>query len=97
MVAAMIFFAIGGGDSLTFYLETYVDTSAALTAHHVSKELLLLLFFAAATLGDVLGICAQLELSDHTLSLQAAGLFLLGASGLGLVLLQPASPTALWA
>lgn len=94
-VAAMIFFAIGGGDAIAFYLETYVDASPALAAS-CNKELLLLFFFAFATVGDVLGIVGQAGLTDRALSLHTGGLFLVGAGGLLLVVLRPASPAALW-
>jgi hypothetical protein len=103
VVAAMIFFAIGGGDSLTFYLETYVAAAASSSSSSsaggvggCNKELLLLCFFASATLGDVLGLLAQVRLSDSGLARQAAGIFVTGAAGMLLVILRPASPAALW-
>jgi len=94
VVAAMIFLAIGGGDSLTFYLETYVDTTPALEG--CNKALLLLFFFVFATVGDVLGILGQMDVSDRVLSLQAGGLFLTGAAGMLLVIIHPHSQIALW-
>lgn len=94
VVAAMIFFAIGGGDSLTFYLETYVDSIPELQS--CNKALLLLFFFVFATIGDVLGIFCQMGLTDRMLSFQAAVLFLTAASSMLLVIFYPTSPVSLW-
>ena len=94
VVGAMIFFAVGGGDSLTFYLETYVDSSVDMSG--CNKNLLLLLFFAFATLGDVMGIFAQLNITDALLSAQTATLFIAGGLSMLVVIMYPVSASALY-
>lgn len=94
VVGAMVFFAIGGGDSLTFYLETYVDSNGSLQG--CNKEVLLLFFFVFATVGDVLGILGQLDVTDKMLSLQTGLIFLTGATAMFIVIMNPVSHVALW-
>lgn len=95
VIATMIFFLIGGGDTVTFYLETYVDETLVDTKPH-SKAGLLLVFFLFSLLGDCLGIVGQIGVSDRGMSLQLLAMFVLGSSSMILVLMNPGDTNMLW-
>lgn len=94
VIATMIFFLIGGGDTVTFYLETYVDMTGVTDSE--SKAELLLIFFLFSLVGDILGIIGQIGVSDRGLSLQLLGMFTVGTIAMASVVLFPNSENVLW-
>lgn len=94
MVALLIFFVIGGGDAVTFYIETYVDDTGIIEPS--LKAVILLVFYAMAAVGNVFGIIGQIGISDRMLSLELLVFAAVGGLGMFAVVCFPNSAKILW-
>jgi predicted MFS family arabinose efflux permease len=94
MVASMIFLIIGGGDAVTFYIETYVDETGIIKPS--LKALLLLVFYMFAAIGNVFGIVGQIGISDRKLSIHLFSFVCTGGLGMLAVACFPSNSTLLW-
>lgn len=94
MVAFMIFCIIGGGDAVTFYIETYVNVTHVIKPS--LKALVLLLFYLMAAVGNIFGILGQVGISDRMLSIQLLFFSLVGGLAMLVAGCYPESSTLLW-
>ena len=93
-ISLMILFIIGGSNAFSIYIETYVDDTGIVSSKW--KEMTLMLFFAAGSIANVVGIFIQMDIGDRRLLQVTAGAFLSGLIGMMLVILWPDNARVLW-
>ena len=93
-ISLMILFIIGGSNAFSIYIETYVDDTGILPSQW--KAMVLMLFFGAGTVANIIGIFIQMDIGDRRLSQVTAAVLVGGAVGMMLVIGWPEDTTALW-
>jgi predicted MFS family arabinose efflux permease len=94
VISIMLFLMLGGGDTVSFYMETYVGETAAIDPD--DRADLLLVFFSFALVGNVIGVVGQMGITDRGLSLQACVIFSIGALASLMIVIFPHNPNVLW-
>jgi hypothetical protein len=94
IIALMVMFIIGSGSAVSIFLETYVDVTDVIDSD--LKAVVLMLFFVSGTAANIIGIFAQVNISDRSLSRLTRVVLLVGGAGMLLIICFPASAEALW-
>lgn len=94
LAAWEVFWLIGGKVAATSYLTSYVDSMEVISAS--GANLLLVVLWIGISLGRLVGVFEQINLSTARLYLHIRIQLWLGASGMALVLSFPGSGPCLW-
>lgn len=94
IIAVMVMFIIGSGSAVSIFLETYVDVTSVIDSQ--LKAVVLMMFFVSGTVANVIGIFAQVNISDRSLSRLTHVVLLAGAVGMFVIICFPKNADALW-
>lgn len=92
--SVMVFWLVGGNVALTAYLDSYLAETGVIEVRSIPK--LLLVLWIAITLGRLLGVKDQLQLSEKNLISHFAGLCITGCFAISLIFIFPRCGSLLW-
>jgi predicted MFS family arabinose efflux permease len=90
----MVFWLVGGNVSLTAYLDSYLAETNVIEVNNIPK--LILVLWIAITLGRLLGVKDQMDLTENNLILHFASLCITGCMAVALIMSLPQNGTILW-